>query len=234
MTQIALVGYGKMGRMLEEIAPQHGCTVALRLTGKDNPDGSGITADAFAGIDVAVDFSAPKAVAGNVERLAGLGVNGVVGTTGWRDDLPRVRELVEASGIGLLYGANFSVGVQVFYRLAEAAARLLADEPAYDAWLYEIHHKMKKDAPSGTLLEIRRILETAGYSRAIDQGHNRAGAVPGSHQIGFDSEADTIILEHRARSRAGLAHGALRAARWIAGRRGFYEFSQVWEDVIRG
>jgi 4-hydroxy-tetrahydrodipicolinate reductase len=208
--------------------------VALRLSGTDNRDGSGITADALAGVDVAVDFSAPQAVAGNVERLAALGVNMVVGTTGWRDELPRVRQIVEASGVGFLHGANFSVGVQVFYRLADAAGRLLAAESAYDAWLYEIHHKMKKDAPSGTLLELRRILESAGYSRPIDVASNRAGAVPGSHQIGFDSEADTITLEHRARSRAGLAHGALRAARWIASRRGFYEFSQVWEDVIRG
>lgn len=234
MIQIALVGYGKMGRLVEQLAPLHGCAVALRLSGADNRDGSGVTADALAGVDVAVDFSAPHAVVGNVERLAGLRVPMVVGTTGWRDDLPRVRQLVEASGIGFVYGANFSVGVQVFYRLAEAAGRLLAEESAYDAWLYEIHHKMKKDAPSGTLLEIRRILEAAGYSRPIDQGHNRAGAVPGTHQIGFDSEADTILLEHRARSRAGFAHGALRAARWIAGRHGFYEFSQVWEDVIRG
>lgn len=234
MIQIALVGYGKMGRMIEQLAPLHGCTVALRLSGTDNRDGSGITADALAGVDVAVDFSAPQAVAGNVERLAALGVNMVVGTTGWRDELPRVRQIVEASGVGFLHGANFSVGVQVFYRLADAAGRLLAAESAYDAWLYEIHHKMKKDAPSGTLLELRRILESAGYSRPIDVASNRAGAVPGSHQIGFDSEADTITLEHRARSRAGLAHGALRAARWIASRRGFYEFSQVWEDVIRG
>lgn len=234
MIQIALVGYGKMGRLIEQLAPLHGCAVALRLSGVDNRDGSGITADALAGVDVAVDFSAPQAVAGNVERLAALEIPMVVGTTGWRDDLPRVRRIVEASGVGFVYGANFSVGVQVFYRLAEAAGRLLADETAYDAWLYEIHHKMKKDAPSGTLLEIRRILEAAGFRRPIDVASNRAGAVPGSHQIGFDSEADTITLEHRARSRAGFAHGALRAARWIASRQGFYEFSQIWEDVIRG
>jgi 4-hydroxy-tetrahydrodipicolinate reductase len=234
MIQIALVGYGKMGRLIEQLAPLRGCAVALRLSGTDNRDGAAITADALAGVDVAVDFSAPQAVAGNVERLAALKVPMVVGTTGWRDDLPRVRRIVEASGVGFVHGANFSVGVQVFYRLAEAAGRLLADETAYDAWLYEIHHKMKKDAPSGTLLEIRRILEAAGFRRPIDVASNRAGAVPGSHQIGFDSEADTITLEHRARSRAGFAHGALRAARWIASRQGFYEFSQIWEDVIRG
>lgn len=234
MIQIALVGYGKMGRLIEQLAPVHGCAVALRLAGTDNRDGAGITADALAGVDVALDFSAPQAVAGNVERLAGLKIPMVVGTTGWREDLPRVRRTVEESGVGFVYGANFSVGVQVFYQLAAAAGRLLAEETAYDAWLYEIHHKMKKDAPSGTLLELQRILEGAGFRRPIDVASNRAGAITGSHLIGFDSEADTIVLEHRARSRAGFAHGALRAARWIAGRQGFYEFSQIWEDVIRG
>jgi 4-hydroxy-tetrahydrodipicolinate reductase len=124
------------------------------------------------------------------------------------------------------------VGVQVFYRLAEAAGRLLANETAYDAWAYEIHHKMKKDAPSGTLLQILKVMAGAGYDRKIDVASNRAGAIPGTHVVGFDSEADTILLEHRARSRAGFAHGALRAARWMIGRRGFYEFSQVWEEIV--
>ena len=157
----------------------------------------------------------------------------VVGTTGWGAELPRVREAVERHGAGLLYGANFSVGVQVFYRLAAAAARLLAGETGYDAWAYEIHHRMKKDAPSGTLLELKRVMEAAGWSRPIDVASNRAGAIPGTHQIGFDSEADTITLEHRARNRSGFAHGALRAARWLIGRRGLYEFSQVWEEIVR-
>jgi 4-hydroxy-tetrahydrodipicolinate reductase len=130
-------------------------------------------------------------------------------------------------------GANFSIGVQVFYRLAQAAAQLLAQEESYDAWLYEIHHRNKKDAPSGTLLETRRALERGGYRRPVDVASNRAGAIPGTHQLGFDSEADTILLEHRARSRAGFAHGALRAAHWMIGRRGFYEFSQVWEEIAQ-
>ena len=125
------------------------------------------------------------------------------------------------------------MGVQVFYRRAAAAAGLLAQEDAYEAWAYEIHHSKKKDAPSGTLLQIKRVMEEAGYTRPIDVASNRAGSIPGTHQIGFDSEADTITLEHRARSRAGFAHGALRAARWMIGRRGFYEFSQVWEEIVR-
>ncbi|HEX3525774.1 MAG TPA: dihydrodipicolinate reductase C-terminal domain-containing protein [Thermoanaerobaculia bacterium] len=234
--RLALLGYGKMGRMLEDLAPAHGFAVALKLDGKSNPGGSGLTAEALRDIEVAIDFSVPGAVAANVERLAGLGVPVVVGTTGWQSDLPRLRAHVESlseRGAGLLYGANFSVGVQVFYRLAETAARLLAGVESYDAWLYEIHHRMKKDAPSGTLKEIQRVLTAAGYDRPIDVASNRAGAIPGTHQIGFDSEADTILLEHRARNRTGFAQGALRAARWMLGRRGVYEFSTVWEEVIQ-
>jgi 4-hydroxy-tetrahydrodipicolinate reductase len=233
MNRLALVGHGRMGRLVEQLAPEHGFEVALRLDGRANAGGSGITAESFQGVDAAVDFSSADAVPENAARIAALGVPLVIGTTGWTSELPRVREAVERHGAGLLYGANFSIGVQVFYRLAEAAARLLATETAYDAWAYEIHHKMKKDAPSGTLLQIKKVMEEAGYGRPIDVASNRAGAIPGTHQIGFDSEADTILLEHRARSRTGFAHGALRAARWMIGRRGFYEFSQVWEEIVK-
>ncbi|HEV8579749.1 MAG TPA: dihydrodipicolinate reductase C-terminal domain-containing protein [Thermoanaerobaculia bacterium] len=233
MNRLALLGYGRMGRLVEQFAPAHGFEVALRLDGRSNAGGEGISPESLQGIDAAVDFSTAAAVAANAERIAALGVPLVVGTTGWASDLQRVREAVERQGGGLLYGANFSVGVQVFYRLAEAAARLLAEESAYDAWAYEIHHRMKKDAPSGTLLQLRKVMEAAGYGRPIDVASNRAGAIPGTHQIGFDSDADTILLEHRARSRAGFAHGALRAARWMVGRRGIYEFSEVWEEIVQ-
>ena len=233
MNRLAIVGYGRMGRLVEQLAPEHGFEVALRLDGGSNAGGAGITPESFREVDVAIDFSNAAAVPEKAEKIAALGVSLVVGTTGWTSELPRVREAVERHGAGLLYGANFSVGVQVFYRLAEAAARLLAAETGYDAWAYEIHHKKKKDAPSGTLLQIKKVMEAAGYSRPIDVASNRAGAIPGTHQIGFDSEADTILLEHRARSRAGFAHGALRTARWMIGRRGFYEFSQVWEEIVR-
>jgi 4-hydroxy-tetrahydrodipicolinate reductase len=233
MNGLALIGYGKMGKLLEQLAPAHGFTVAVRLAGADNAGGAGITAERFEGVDVAIDFSVPAAVPANAERLAALGVPVVVGTTGWTGHLNEVREAVERCDGGLLYGANFSVGVMVFYRLAEAAARLLAQEMAYEAWGHEIHHSKKKDAPSGTMLQIQKVMEEAGYDRMIDVASNRAGSIPGTHQIGFDSEADTIILEHRARSRAGFAHGALRAARWMIGRQGFYEFSEVWEEIVR-
>jgi 4-hydroxy-tetrahydrodipicolinate reductase len=231
--RLALIGYGRMGKLVEQLAPEHGFTVALRLDGAANAGGAGITAEAFNGIDAAIDFTVAAAVPDVVERIAPLGVPLVVGTTGWGHELPRVRETVERHGSGLLHGANFSIGVQVFYRLAAAAAGLLSGETGYDAWAYEIHHRMKKDAPSGTLLELKRVMETSGWPRPVDVASNRAGAIPGTHQIGFDSEADTLILEHRARNRSGFAHGALRAARWLIGRRGIYEFSQVWEEIVR-
>ncbi len=236
MSGLALIGYGRMGKLLEQLAPEHGFEVLLRLDDTNNLGGIGITEEAVHGVDVAVEFSLAEAVADNAERLAALGVPHVVGTTGWLEDLPRVIAAVEqhaAQGAGFLHGANFSIGVQVFYRLAESAARLLSGETSYEAWLWEIHHSKKKDAPSGTLKEIRRVMEGAGWTRGIDVANNRAGAIPGTHQVGFDSEAGTIVLEHRARSRAGFAHGALRAARWMIGRRGVHEFSAVWEEIVR-
>jgi 4-hydroxy-tetrahydrodipicolinate reductase len=229
--RLALVGHGRMGKLVAELAPGHGFEVALRLDSAANADGAGITAESFRGIDVAIDFSSAAAVPANAERTAALGVPLVVGTTGWAPELPRVREAVERHEGGLLHGANFSIGVQVFYRLVATAAQLLSGQTAYDAWAYEIHHNKKEDAPSGTLLELERTMEAAGWTRPIDVASNRAGAIPGTHQIGFDSEADTILLEHRARDRSGFAHGALRAARWMIGRRGIYEFSQVWEEI---
>lgn len=232
MNGLALVGYGRMGKLVEELAPEHGFQVVLRLTRADEEVDLGL----FEAVDVAIDFSAAAAVPATVKRLAPLGVPLVVGTTGWQAELPRVRETVERherDGAGLLHGANFSVGVQVFYKLVEAAARLLSGETGYEAWLYEIHHSKKKDAPSGTALQVRRVIEDAGWTRGLDVASNRAGTVPGTHQVGFDSDADTITLQHTARSRAGFAHGALRAARWMIGRRGFHEFSQVWEEIVR-
>jgi 4-hydroxy-tetrahydrodipicolinate reductase len=225
--RLALIGYGRMGKLVEQLAPEHGFEVALRL------GGAGTAGASFQGIDAAIDFSVAAAVPATVERIAPLQVPLVVGTTGWGSELPRVREAVEKQGGGLLYGANFSIGVQVFYRLAAAAAHLLTEESGYDAWAYEIHHRKKLDAPSGTLLELERVAEAAGWTRPIDVASNRAGAIPGTHQLGFDSESDTLILEHRARNRSGFAHGALRAARWLIGRRGVYEFSQVWEEIVR-
>jgi 4-hydroxy-tetrahydrodipicolinate reductase len=224
---LAIVGYGKMGRMIEQLAPDYGFEVRLKLDVDENPGGAGITPERFRGIDVAIEFSVPDAAVANIERLAAAGIPAVVGTTGWMQKLEHVRGVVERHGAGLVWAPNFSVGVNVFLRLAAEAARLLSTQPEYGAWGWEIHHDAKLDAPSGTLLKIVADMRKAGYERPIDIASNRAGKVPGTHEIGFDSAADTITLRHQARNRAGFACGALTAARWIVGRKGCYEFSDV-------
>jgi 4-hydroxy-tetrahydrodipicolinate reductase len=233
MTRLALIGNGAMGRLVEELAPRHGFEVALRHGGAERRAGLALDAERLRGIEVAIDFSTAAAVPETVERLAPLGIAMVIGTTGWLDQLPRVSATVEAHRAALVHGANFSIGVQVFYRIVAEAARLFATPAGagYDAWLYEIHHRRKKDAPSGTLRELRAVMERAGYRRPIDAASNRAGAIPGTHVAGFDSEADTIRLEHQARNRTGFALGALRAARWVLGRRGVHAWNDVWEEV---
>jgi 4-hydroxy-tetrahydrodipicolinate reductase len=222
-SRLAIVGYGKMGRLVEQFAPEYGFDVALKLDEFNNVDCAGVTADNFRGIDAAVDFSIPGAVSRNVEAIAPLGVNMVIGTTGWHEHSDRVRAAVERHGVGLVWSPNFSIGVNAFLGIVAAAARLLADEPGYGAWAWEIHHDTKKDAPSGTLLKLVDEMRKAGYTRAIDVGSNRAGRHPGTHEIGFDSGADTITLRHTARSREGFARGALKAAQWIIGKKGFFE-----------
>jgi 4-hydroxy-tetrahydrodipicolinate reductase len=222
-SRLAIVGYGKMGRLVEQFAPEYGFETALKLDEFNNSNFEGVTAENFRGIDVAVDFSIPGAVVRNVEAIAPLGVNMVIGTTGWQEHSDAVRAAVERHNVGLVWSPNFSIGVNAFLRIVAEAARLLADEPAYGAWAWEIHHDTKKDAPSGTLLKLVDEMKRAGYKRAIDAGSNRAGRHPGTHEIGFDSAADTITLRHTARSREGFARGALKAAQWIVGKKGFHE-----------
>jgi 4-hydroxy-tetrahydrodipicolinate reductase len=220
--RLAIVGYGKMGRLIEQFAPEYGFNVGLKLDEQNNANFEGLTPANFQGIDAAIDFSTPAAVPRNVEGIAALGVNIVVGTTGWLDRLDAVESIVEKHGVGLIWSPNFSTGVSVFFRLVAEAARLLAEQPEYGAWAWEIHHSTKKDSPSGTLLKLVDEMKKAGYPRTIDVSSSRAGAVPGTHEIGFDSPADTITLRHTARSREGFARGALKAAQWIVGRKGFY------------
>jgi len=227
MPNLAVVGYGKMGRLIEQLAPEYGFTVILKLDEFNNANGEGVTRENFAGVDAAVDFSIPSAVCNNVEAIARLGVNVVVGTTGWTGQMEAVKRVVAQHGIGLVWSPNYSVGVNAFFRLVSEAARLLAAQPEYGAWAWEIHHSTKKDAPSGTLLKLVEDMKKAGYARTIDVSSSRAGTVPGTHEIGFDSGADTITLRHSARSREGFARGALQAARWVIGKKGFYEFGEI-------
>jgi len=227
MPNLAIVGYGKMGKLVEQLAPEYGFSVGLKLDEFNNTNFEGLTAGNFRGVDAAVDFSIPAAVARNAGGIAALGVNLVVGTTGWLEHMDAVRAAVEKHGTALVWSPNFSVGVNVFARLVAEAARLLANEKEYGAWAWEIHHSTKKDAPSGTLLKLVQEMKQAGYPRAIDASSSRAGAHPGTHEIGFDSAADTITLRHTARSREGFARGALKAAQWIVGKKGFYEFRDI-------
>jgi 4-hydroxy-tetrahydrodipicolinate reductase len=224
---LAIVGYGKMGKLIEQLAPEYGFAVKLKLDEFNNANFEGVTRENFQGVDVAIDFSIPAVVADNVERIAPLGVNMVLGTTGWMAQMGRVKAAVETSGIGLVWSPNYSIGVNVFFRLVSEAARLLKDEANYGAWGWEIHHSTKKDAPSGTLLKLVGEIQRAGYARPVSVSSNRAGAHPGTHEIGFDSSADTVTLRHTARNREGFARGALKAAQWVVGKKGFFEFAEV-------
>ena len=223
MPNLAIVGYGKMGRLVESLASEFGFDVALKLDEFNNANFEACTAENFRNIDVAIDFSIPSAVVRNVEKISAFQVPMVIGTTGWQEHAAEVRRTIEKNDSALVWSPNFSIGVNAFLKIVAEAARLLAAEPEYGAWAWEIHHSTKKDAPSGTLLKLIDAMTKAGYERTIDVSSNRAGKHPGTHEIGFDSGADTITLRHTARSREGFARGALRAAQWIIGKKGFYE-----------
>jgi 4-hydroxy-tetrahydrodipicolinate reductase len=225
--KLALVGYGKMGHLISQLAGEYNFDVALRLDSQTNANGNGINKTAFAGINVAIEFSTPEAAPVNLQRLAETGTPSVAGTTGWFTHLEEVRKAVNEASTGLVWSPNFSVGVAVFRKLVGTAAQLLRDEPSYGAWAWEIHHDAKKDAPSGTLLHLTKTMEEAGFSRPINVASNRAGKHPGTHEIGFDSAADTITLRHVARNREGFARGALKAAQWIEDRKGVFTFDEV-------
>ena len=230
--RIALLGYGKMGKLVEALAVQEGWEIGPKLDIYNNAGGKGITRTALEVVDVALDFSKPDAVLANVEAVARRGVNLVVGTTGWVDALDRVETVVRESGIGMIYGANFSVGMNLFFGIVAHAAQLMGKLPHYDPLIAEQHHRAKKDAPSGTALSLQTILAQHFPGRALSIASTRAGFIPGNHQVCFDSEADTILLEHRARSRQGFAEGAILAARWIAGKKGLYDFHSVFTQML--
>ena len=230
--KLALVGYGKMGRVVEELAAAKGMEVACRFTRERPLRADSATREALADVTALVDFSVPEAVAETVRAAAELSIPLVIGTTGWQDRLGEVREVVEASGIGAVRAANFSVGVNVFYRLVEQAAKLLSSIDGYDPFIHDWHHRFKLDSPSGTALEIRRLMARHYGDREVPITCQRSGYVPSVHWVGFDSAADTIHIEHRARNRQGLAEGALLAARWIAGRSGFHDFREVMDDLL--
>ena len=223
---LLMLGRGKTGSLVAEVARERGHTV--RIAGKsDNQNGAVLTRERLADVDVVVDFTTPAAVLDNIAACAASGRNIVVGTTGWYDALPHVRELVAKGGIGFLYSANFSVGVNLFFDIARTAAATLRQ--GYRGNIVERHHIHKKDAPSGTAVKLRQIIEDASGAH-LEIASVREGEVVGTHTIRLESPADTITLTHEAKSRRGFAEGAVRAAEWMKGKKGFFEFRDALKD----
>ena len=209
-----------MGQLVEALAPEYGVQVAGVITARDAE--RSLREGDYGPIDVAVDFTVAEAVPRNLPLLADRRVNVVIGTTGWSAHEHALRDVAARAGIGVLAAANFSLGVNLFQVLVEEAARRFASHESYGAWIHELHHATKKDAPSGTALQLKSGIERAGYSRPIDVTSSRAGFIPGTHTVGFDGPADTVTLTHTVRDRAVFARGALEAARWLKGRQGWF------------
>jgi 4-hydroxy-tetrahydrodipicolinate reductase len=229
--KIALFGHGAMGRVLEDTARAAGHELGAIFTSAN----AGEAMRLLPGHTVAIDFSASGAVPAHVEAAAAAGVPLVEGTTGWQRDEAAIRKIVEGRGAALVYGANFSIGVNLFYRIVANAAQLFRGA-GYDAFIEEAHHARKRDAPSGTALALQAIL-SRGVGReekgtSVPIASTRAGHIPGTHRVGFDSAADQILLVHTSRSRTGFAAGALLAAHWIVGRRGVYAFADILNDIL--
>lgn len=229
--RLALIGYGAMGQLIAQLAKAANDEIGETLTSKEAQLSIDEMAKRISGHDVAVDFSNGPAVMRNVEVCARAGVPLVEGTTGWKESEAEVRSIVQQNDGTLVYGANFSIGVNVFYRIVERASELFASLDQYEAFIEEQHHSRKKDAPSGTAINIKNLMGQHGKP-PVSVASTRAGDIPGTHRVGFDSAADQITLTHMARSREGFAAGALLAARWIKGRKGVYKFSEVINDIL--
>lgn len=230
--KIALIGYGAMGKLIAHLAGNENHEIAVIIHESDANLSVVALAEKLKGADAAIDFSAAEAVGKNVKACVLAGVPLVEGTTGWNSSRAEIEKFVKESGGALVFGANFSIGVNLFYRIAGFAAELFARFEDYEAFIEEQHHSRKKDAPSGTALKLKDIV-SAHIKKDFSVAATRAGNIPGTHRVGFDGAADQILLEHFARSREGFASGAILAAEWIAGRKGFYEFSDVMDEILR-
>ena len=222
-----LLGRGKMGTLIESLATARNHQVRS-IDIDENAHGSGLTPEKLSDIDVVIDFTTPDAVMENIAGCARSGKNLVVGTTGWYGKIPEVQKLVEDSGIGFVYAANFSVGVNLFFEIAKTAAAALRLD--YSGTISETHHVHKLDAPSGTAVMLQRVIQDAGHP-PLEISSAREGEVVGMHQLVLDSLNDTITLRHDAKSRRGFAEGAVRAAEWLKGRKGFYDFKNIWREL---
>lgn len=229
--KIALIGSGAMGQLVAKLAKEQGHEIAVTLTSHDADRATVDLAEEISQCDVAIDFSLPTAMRKNIELCMLSNVPLVEGTTGWQGERDKLVQIVEEAEGALVYGANFSVGAQVFFRIAAAAAEFFQTLESYDVYIEEAHHKRKLDAPSGTAIKLGEIVADH-LGRDVPISSTRAGHIPGTHRVGFDSRADHITLEHVARSREGFAEGALMAAKWIIGRKGVYEFNEVFDEIL--
>lgn len=235
--KIALIGYGAMGKIVARLAVERGHEIAGVLGSGELGLSEQEIAAVLEGSDVAIDFTVAEAVRRNVEAAVIAKVPIVVGTTGWNEQRQEIENVVKSENGAMVFGANFSIGVNLFYRIADFAAELFAKFPEYEVFIEEQHHSRKKDAPSGTALKLRDIVE-ASLSKRADEGvrvpvaSTRAGNIPGTHRVGFDGPADQILLEHSARSREGFAAGAILAAEWLVGKTGIFDFSEIVSGVV--
>ncbi|MCS6874921.1 MAG: hypothetical protein N2Z23_06980 [Pyrinomonadaceae bacterium] len=229
--KIALIGCGSMGRVVKELAREKGHQIETVFSSSEAGLSAEQLAERLQNAEVAIDFSVAEAVRRNVLACLKARIPLVEGTTGWLHELEDIKNLVQEADGAFVYGANFSIGVNLFYKIIDFTSHLIANFPEYDVFIEERHHKRKKDAPSGTALKIKQIID-ANLKRETTVNVTRAGSIPGTHTVGFDSQADTIELTHSARSREGFALGAIFAAEWICNKKGFYEFPQIIESLF--
>jgi 4-hydroxy-tetrahydrodipicolinate reductase len=226
--RILLLGHGRMGQLVESLAPEYGGAIAGVI---DEHSGDRAIADGkYGDVDVAIDFTLADAVTRNFPQLATRKINVVIGTTGWQAQEGKMREIAKDAGIGVLAAANFSLGMNVFQLAVEEASRHFAKHPEFGAWIHESHHIAKKDAPSGTALTLKKGMARAGYQRPIDMSSTRVGAVPGTHTVGFDGPSETIEFTHTVRDRAVFARGALAGAKWLVGKQGWFSIRDLLGD----
>lgn len=229
--KIALIGHGAMGKLIGTLAEKNGHEIAAVIDEMDAGLSAAELAAKLEGADVAIDFSVAEAVRRNVEACLAARVALVEGTTGWNAQRDEIERLVREGMGAMVFGANFSIGVNLFYRITGFASELLAKFDDYEAFIEEQHHSHKKDAPSGTALKLKEVV-AEHIGKDISVSATRAGNIPGTHRVGFDGAADQILLEHTARSRGGFVAGAILAAEWIVGKTGFYEFGDVMDEIV--
>ena len=224
---LLILGRGKTGSLVAEIAHARRHHVRV-LSAAQNPDSSALTADSLREVNAVIDFTNPAAVIGNAEACIRAGKSMVVGTTGWYEHAPRLREKVLEAKTGFLYGSNFSIGMNLFFEIVQASAPALSFD--YSGQIFERHHAQKKDAPSGTAITLQAIVREAG-GQELEVVSFREGDVVGMHEVVFNSQSDRIYLCHDSKSRRGFAEGAVRAAEWLAGKQGFFEFREIWKQL---